>query len=387
MFRVGHQPGTDGHGKSLRCIELELLDNEPGSQPIDRRLQLDHRRRGCQEQEFVGAVAAHHDRGGKLPAQLGRDREERLIAGTMAVVVVEKPEVVDVDQSHAEGRAGLAGSFDLGRQMRDQRAMVQRICQWVAPTGLDQRRGLAGQPALGCPEDQEQQDRDDDARAERDDDHVTTNVGESPEDRHRVAPDSEDSSDVPVAADGQELAQDRRRPEIRGSGCGLGDRKKLGARRTGNRAGHALGRGRRSGQAGSARRHDRPVEPAELDEEDVGRSGEGCELRLERGPFDCGWPDRGIEIAKLDPVIKDRANSRGVACDDRVQRARREVQRDHDGLGRRGDPDDREEDSEHEHEQQRAADSRRRAGQLSLPVKDSPRGRAYGAMDQSPMAA
>ena len=101
----------------------------------------------------------------ELPPELAGDREQRLVAGPVAVVVVQEPEVVDVDEGDAERRAGGPGALDLAGEVGDERAVVQRPGQRVALGRLDERGGLAGQPALRRAEDQEQQDRGDDGRA------------------------------------------------------------------------------------------------------------------------------------------------------------------------------------------------------------------------------
>ena len=92
------------------------------------------------------------------------DREQCLVAGIVAVDVVEQPEVVEVDERHAERQAGRAGALDLVREVGDERAVVERSRERVAPGRLDELGRLAGQPCLRRAEDQEQQRRGDERR-------------------------------------------------------------------------------------------------------------------------------------------------------------------------------------------------------------------------------
>ena len=62
----------------------------------------------------------------------------------VAVVVVEQPEVVDVDERDAERRAGGARALDLAGEEADEGAVVERPGQRIAPGRLDERRPSGG---------------------------------------------------------------------------------------------------------------------------------------------------------------------------------------------------------------------------------------------------
>src|SRR6185295_3409142 len=92
------------------------------------------------------------------------DGEERLVAGPVPVVLVQEPEVVDIDERDREWPAGGARGLGLERESTDDRAVVERPRQGVAAGRLDELRGLSRQAPLGGPEDQEEQRRSDHRR-------------------------------------------------------------------------------------------------------------------------------------------------------------------------------------------------------------------------------
>ena len=177
MLRVGAEPGADRDRQPLRRLELEAQVGEGGPEAIDGGLHLDDGLGGGDEQELVGAVAAHDAGLGQVTPELLDDREEGLVAGAMAVVVVEQPEVVDVDEGDPERRPSRSCALDLGGQVRHQRSVIERVGQRIAPRRLDEGRGLARQPALGRAEDEEQQHRGDDRGGQRDRDDVPSDAG------------------------------------------------------------------------------------------------------------------------------------------------------------------------------------------------------------------
>ena len=92
------------------------------------------------------------------PQEVGHG-QDRLVAGRVAVGVVEQPEVVDVDQGDRDRLALRAGLLDRLRQGLDQGAVVRDAGERVPAGRLDERVGLAVDPALGGAEDQVERDR------------------------------------------------------------------------------------------------------------------------------------------------------------------------------------------------------------------------------------
>ena len=76
-----------------------LRSTRLGPNAVDDRLEVGDGGRRGDEQELVGAVAAHLDAGRDVLPERPCDREQRLVAGFVAMVVVEQPEVVDVDRA------------------------------------------------------------------------------------------------------------------------------------------------------------------------------------------------------------------------------------------------------------------------------------------------
>ena len=72
--------------------------------------------------------------------------EQHVVARPVAVGVVEQPEVVDVDERDADGRARPRGRSIVAARCVDERAVVERPGQRVAPGRVDQRRRLAVDP-------------------------------------------------------------------------------------------------------------------------------------------------------------------------------------------------------------------------------------------------
>ena len=94
------------------------------------------------DEELVRAVPAHHDVLGEVAPDGIGDRQQDVVAGPVAMEIVEQPEVVDVDERDADGRPGGAGRLDLRREVVDEGAVVQRLGQRVEPGRVDQRRRL-----------------------------------------------------------------------------------------------------------------------------------------------------------------------------------------------------------------------------------------------------
>ena len=255
-----------------------------------------------------------------------------------------------------------ARSIDLG-EVGDERAVVERPGQRVAAGRLDELRGLPGEPGLGGPEDEEQERGGDQPGAQRDEDDVPPDVGEAGEDGRGVAPHDDDAADLAAGLDRQLLADDRLGRERRGAGRGgrLGDRddRRLGVALGGGRE-RRVGGGGSSAGARLAGRDDRAIRPADLDAEQLTRARERRELLLERLHPIGRWRG-GVEVGRPGVGVDEGPGRGRVAADDVVQHRRREMGGHHDRLRGRGDPDESQERAVDEHEQERAAEARRRS--------------------------
>ena len=94
---------------------------------------------GQQHHEFFTAVAAQHIGRTQALAQHADDVAQHVVAGQMAVVVIDALEVVDVHHQQRQGRVLAAGAGQLG---------LQRLHQGAAVGGTGQRV-LAGQAQVG----------------------------------------------------------------------------------------------------------------------------------------------------------------------------------------------------------------------------------------------
>ena len=281
VLREGRQAGTDRHGKPFGGLELEAQVDKRGADPLDGRLELDHALGVRHEQELVGTVAPDQHRFGDVPLHELHEGDQDVIAGAVPVVVVQQPEVVDVDQGHAKRNAYSPGALELLAQEADQRAVRQRPRQRVPPGRLDQRSLLPKEPPLGRPEDQEQDRSSDEPRAEGQHDHVVADAGEPFEDGAGIAPDRNDCPHRPAAACWQELTEQGRGAEggRAGSGAGRVCRHQPGPGRSGDGEGElAVDRGSGAGERRIVGGEDGAVGQAKLDVEDLAGSGQRCEL-------------------------------------------------------------------------------------------------------------
>ena len=242
---------------------------------------------------------------------------------------------------------------------------------------FDELRGLSREPGLGGPEDEEQQRGGDQPGAQRDEDHVPPDVGEAGEDRRGVTPHDDDAADLAAGLDRQLLADHRLGRERRGAGCGgrLGDRddRRLGVAFRGGRE-RRVGGGGSAGGARLAGGDDRAIRPADLDAEQLTGARERRELLLER-LHPIGRRRGRVEVRRQGVGVDEGPRRGRVAADDVVEHRRREMSGHHDRLRGRGDPDEGQERAVHEHEQERAAEARRRSEhrqRYPLPVAGRP---------------
>ena len=274
------------------------------------------------------------------------------------MVLVEQPEVVDVDQRDREWPLGRPSRLGLECELTDDRAVIERACQRIAPGRLHELGGLSGQATLGSPEDQEQQRRGDQRGRQRDEHDVPADRGKAVEDRDRIPPDPDDAEHLPVHRDREVLAQQGRGAERIRTGLGRDDGG-LG-RATDREREVADDRHREPADGRIVGGRDRAVGPAQLDAQDLTGPDQGRELRLQlgrlqRAPRSGGGAGRsGREVRGAKVGIDERSCRGGIAADHVSERGRREVLADHHGLRRGGDPDERDERAEHEDEQRRA---------------------------------
>ena len=122
-------------------------------------------------------------------------------------------------------------SLDAGGDEVHQRAVVEGAGQGVLIGRVEERRGLAGDPALGGTKDEVQDDRRDQTGRDRQQDDVAPDRLEAREDGRRVAPDTDDGADLAVGDEREVFAHDVRRVETgadRLAGADLVDRGRRG---------------------------------------------------------------------------------------------------------------------------------------------------------------
>ncbi len=237
--------------------------------------------------------------------------------------------------------------------------MVQETCQRVPSRRFQELGRLAGDPALGGPEDQEQEGRHDRCRGEGHQHDLAAHGVETGEDRRGVAPQGDDRLGAILGVQQRQVLAEQAR---------LGDRAPdrfarfalaqdrgldLAGDTPGERVGH-LGRLAVGGSIG--RDDDATVRRTQLDAEEVAALQQTVEVSLDGLPPGLGH--RRLEIARGQEPIDEGADRRRVATDRRVQRRRGEVHGDHRGLRGRGDADDDQEDAVDGEVQDRARDAR-----------------------------
>ena len=218
MFGVGRDPDADRDRQPLGRLELQAEVDQPGLQTGHERLELECDRGWRDDQELVRPGSAQDHGLDHLATKQTGDGQQRLIPGRMTVVLVEQPEVVDIDERDRHRHARRACGLGLHREATDHGSMVERPGERIAAGRLHQLRGLTGQATLGRPEDQEEQRRGDQRGGQRDEHDVTTNERQAIDDRHRIAPDRDDTEHLAIDADRQVLAQEGRRAENAGAG-------------------------------------------------------------------------------------------------------------------------------------------------------------------------
>ncbi len=297
------------------------------------------------------------------------------------MVLVEQSEVVDIDEGDRHRPTGRAGRFRLEGEQADDRAVVERAGQRVAPGRFDEFGRLAGQAALGGPEDEEQQGGRDQRGGQGHEHDVASDGRESIEDRHGIAPDPDDTEDLAVDREREVLAQQRRGAEGIGTGLGRLGRKDHRPGLAADGQGEvATDRHRLPADGWVVRGHDGAIGPAQFDAQDLAGSDERRELDFQLRPDDRARSGirhgrgRG-EVGGADVGVHERPRGRGIAADDVGERRRRKVRTDHQGLRRGGDADERDECPEDEDEQRRSREFLTRAEHAGPPFEQGCPGR------------
>ena len=136
---------ADAHGQrqALGGVELEgvihecrLCSLEDGTKGVDLIGRSD-------DEQLVGTVAAVDDAGGQLAPKQVHDGEQRAIAGLVSPCLVEKPEVVDVDERDREG-ADCRDGPDRPPGPRRRQAPRGSTCWSADPAGSPRRAPASG---------------------------------------------------------------------------------------------------------------------------------------------------------------------------------------------------------------------------------------------------
>ena len=130
---------ADRDREPLGPVELEAQLGDPGSQPIDRRLEVVDALRWGDDDELVRAIAPRRGRQGQLLAQDAGDVDERPVAAVVAVGLVDEPEVVDVEQGDPHGGAREPCALEERRQLGHGRPVIEEAGQRVTPAGFEKR--------------------------------------------------------------------------------------------------------------------------------------------------------------------------------------------------------------------------------------------------------
>jgi hypothetical protein len=272
---------------------------------------------------------------------------------------LRRREVVDVEKGDAEGRFRRPGGLEPVGEEPHEGTVIEESGQGVEAGRLDERRRLPGEPPLGRPEHEEEDDRRHDAGRERDEDDVAAQLGEAGQDRGRVTPDRDDRPDPAVGADRQVLLEDGRR---RGGEVGGGRRR--GRREDACGVPAAASANRRPGSSPSrpSRRSWRRAAPPE--ERSSTRTS-----TVRAGEVAAGW-----SVARRSAAVGPAVGSRSLRATGGVEERlhRRDPQRPHD-VGRaevrerdqvraRRDPEEVQEDPVDEDEEDGTVGPRSRAG-------------------------
>ena len=273
----------------------------------------------------------------------------------MALGVVQKPESVEVDQCDADRESIRPRALDLLGEMAHEGAMVEGACQGISTACLDESRGLSVEPALRASKDEEEDDRNDDRPGDRDDHDVAAKIVEARQDRSRIAPDRGYEDDLVALPEGKVLAKKGRRVESSGADFGLRrpDNGDLGGGPGDRVRKRRSRRDCRADRRGVARNEDPPIGQPEVNAKDLALAGERRDERVEAGDLSGRWVLL-LHDRRVDALVDKPTDRRDVAADDPVQGRARGVDRDHEGLGRRRDPDDPEQDAEDDQKQDRA---------------------------------
>ena len=232
---------------------------------------------GSEEQQFVRAVATEDHAGRQVPPEQVDDRQQRPVAGRVAVRLVEQPEVVDVDERDRE-----RGSFAAGRRPRTGRLRRPgrrgSRCRSTDRAGSSRSSAWVWRVIRPCAE---RKTRNRTNAATRAADRVTmTMFRRTSSSWARIGTASRQTptmpDDLPVEAEREVLAHDRRGRERGTAGVARGDIDDVDdGRVAGGRPRERSRRGRDHSPEGRiVGEDDRPVRSPDLDAQDGSRRDE-----------------------------------------------------------------------------------------------------------------
>ena len=201
VLRIAGDAGAGGDRQLLRLAELHAdarQHHREGLRNVDHRLGI---RARLHEQELVGSVARELGAIVDARQQHAGHATQDLVTGLVTVVVVEEPEVVDVDQRQADGVAGVPRRLDLVGQQADHRTVVEEAGQRIAPGGLQQLPLLGADPRLCGTEDEEQDPGQQHGGSQGHDHDVATRDVDVRQQRRRIAPHGNHGGGLAVGSD------------------------------------------------------------------------------------------------------------------------------------------------------------------------------------------
>jgi hypothetical protein len=324
MLRIGRYARADADREALRVAELDRFGLEAGTQPIHRGDDLVRPGAGPHDQELVRTVPRDV---AVLPGHQRGDPQEDLVGGGVAVGVVEEPEVVDVDQRHADATLARARGLDLVGQEADDRSVVEHPGQCVAARRLDELAVLPAEPCLRGAEHQEEDAGQEHRRGERDEHDVAAGRVEPRHEVGGVAPHRDDRENFPVAVlDRQVLLHHARRVRQRPGAVERRARLDERGSRVAGGGGARVGGDARIGpdESDVVAEEDLAAEVADLDADDSVALGQGAQPLAELANASTA-PPVGCEVVGTQLAVDEELDQGGVAVDDPAERRVGEV--------------------------------------------------------------
>ena len=102
MVRERAHADADRQREPLGCVELEGVVGERRARRLEEHAERGDLARGRDQEQLVGSVAAEDHARRQVATEQLHDGHERAVARAVPVVLVEQPEVVDVDEGDRE---------------------------------------------------------------------------------------------------------------------------------------------------------------------------------------------------------------------------------------------------------------------------------------------